>query len=189
MSVETVKIKLINLALGLIGSPPITQELDLGTTNSAIVNAAFDYEFNDAMTKDQWRFTAVQAQLSRVNETPIIPDYLYTFLLPPNILKIIRVYPINDYSIYGSKLVSNLKNLWIEYQENKLIEQTPDYFRNYLVMCLAKHFSFAIAKNDKYVQTFTREKEVARAEAIYCDAQNYPNKSWVDNKYVQVRYY
>ena len=91
-----------------------------------------------------WYFTEAKIQLGRLTTTPV-NQYQYEFQLPGDNLRLHAVYnsgsvgavPIQDYTIFGERLLCNESAIWVDYQKNVIAEGWPYWFVQFAIKALA----------------------------------------------------
>jgi hypothetical protein len=182
------KLDMINQALVLVGDAPLTS-LTEDRRAQVVANQIYDTIIYAELSKHRWGFAKSVVLLSQTTNTPINTEYKYEYQLPSDLIKEIRIIPLDyRYIRYSDKLYSNVPNLKMEYIKKVTEDFYPEYFERAVVYALARDLSIAIRDQmDRFQAMDLRYKEEAR-NARTQDAQAYPQTPMVDMPTVTTRY-
>lgn len=102
------KIDIINMALRILGSQPITAITD-DSEGARIANTVWDIVVDDVLADHNWNFATVRATLAEDAESPEF-GYDNQFVLPvnPYCLRVVRMADIDsEYKVEGRLLLTN----------------------------------------------------------------------------------
>jgi hypothetical protein len=169
------RVQIISNAITQLGKKPILSLTGQGDIVTA-ADQAFDMLLSAALSEGMWRFATKIQQLSQLNSTPIVFDWLYEYQIPSDFLKTVRMYPHNyAYEQYGTVFYSNVTGpLYLEYIA--LVNETllPAYFVKYFVYELAAYLALSSAQNADFFKVIEARRVIELAIAQAADAQNRP---------------
>ena len=187
------RVQIISHAITLMGRKPISSLVNQGDlVNSA--DQVFDFLLESALSTSFWRFASTIAVLQKLAETPIGGYWMYSYMLPANYLKLIRVYPHTySFELYqGSRLYSNCDNsshpFYIEYIFKPDPTVLPPYFVKYFAYELASYLAISNAQIPDYLPEIERRRSIELSIAQAADAQNRPQQSLVSNPMTERRF-
>jgi hypothetical protein len=94
-----------------------------------------------------------------------------------------RVYPDQDYDIYGTSIYAQSSELAVDYVAKVDEAVLPPYFVRLLVLELAVRMSISITASAQAKGTLVQEKQLQFAAALAADAQQRPNRPFLDVRY------
>lgn len=172
------QVDVISQVLVLLGNGPIQ---NLSNPSSIVVAATQTYNltYNDMLSKNMWRFAAVQTQLSQSTSSPVIPNmWQYIYQIPGDFLMTIRQWPQNYvFEIYaGMQFYSQLEGpLYLEYiSSNTQIEQCSIAFVNALIYEIAATMALSSAQNTQYATYLRAQADIKLAQAQAKDSKDRP---------------
>lgn len=181
------KIDIISNAFLLIGTPPINSLTD--NTDRALVAAnLYDSAYEHMLSLNRWRCAVRIEELARLPETPE-HSWQYVHQLPTDMIQIVRVMPYTlDYEVYGNKLLSNTKELTLDYIHKPEEYLLPSYFVKAFEFYLAAQFCIPITENRTLKDSLQNDFQVHLGHAMYADAQGRPPQEWIDAPLLGVRF-
>lgn len=171
----TSKIDIISAAFILLGRAPIT---DISSSADPIVVGAsklYDIMVPSILTRHDWNFSIASFNLNIVNVTPDVLDWTYEAQLPVDYLKLMRLYPNQNYAIYKDKVYLNQNNTQIIYTSEISESLFPPFFTDYLVFELASRIAMPISQTPEIAQFWFEEAKNARVKALSIDSNMVPN--------------
>lgn len=182
------KIDLVSNALVLIGDSPLTSLT--GTSRAQeVANKLYDNIVQNELTKFRWGFARKKAQISLTTDVPVDDEYRSIYQLPTDRLFIIKVYPNQNYQLYGDKLYANTSDaLYVDYIYNVPETEWPVYFSKMIEYALAKDFATSIRDSAAARQEMAAEYVNASRMARFTDSLQYPQTPIQSNPFVDVRY-
>jgi len=168
-------VAICNEALGLLGASFITDLSD--SSNEAVLCNRFYETSRDCVIRDggYWNSSKAEAALSPLSTTPIM-GWSYEYLLPSNLLRILKVQNTGgnllEYEIRGKKLLADESGIEILYA--KKITDPNDYdslLYTAVVFYLAYMISYAIRRDVKVTAELFRAYQIHKDLAMSMDAQ------------------
>ena len=182
------KIDLVSNALVLIGDSPLTS-LTGSSRAQEVANKLYDNIVQNELTKFRWGFARKKAQISLTTDVPVDDEYRSIYQLPTDRLFIIKIYPNQNYQLYGDKLYANTSDaLYVDYIYNVPESEWPVYFAKMIEYALARDFAASIRDSDSARQTMSAEYVNQARMARYTDSQQYPVVPVASNPFVNVRF-
>ena len=190
-------------ALLLLGAKPITsfsEATDEATTCDSLYPAIRD----QALAIYKWSFTIKKTQLARLVTTPA-NEYKYEYQLPSDRLDSplavynsasVGAYPIINYRITGSKLLTNEEIIYVDYKYSVPESEMPVWFVQLLKYLMAWHLAMPITEQVDKAQYWQSVAIGAPSEngrggymrtAINIDAQGTPANTIKDFALIAVR--
>ena len=165
-------IRLCNEALRLLGEFGIVS-FEEGTDQAQTVGAIYSSKLTYLLTLHPWRFTLTKQRLARLTDVPD-SEWLYMHALPVPMLALRSLFPTNaagaspvkQYEIYGNRVLSNLQDLWADYQVATDPDTWPPYFRQLALAALAADFSMAVGAGMSAADVFHRRAFGSPAEMM-----------------------
>jgi hypothetical protein len=146
---------LANRALDLIGKHSL---LDLDTDTSPtgkMVLRNYSPVLLRCLRKTDWNFATLRVSLNPSTTVPV-NQFKYQFELPPDNMKVIRVYPDNTaYKVEGNFVFSNVSPLTIKYVTNASLAdptQMDPSFAEFFVYSLASEICYTGSDNSQRSQ-------------------------------------
>lgn len=176
------RVQIISHALTLMGRKPVSSLVNQGDLVNC-ADQAFDLLLATALSTCSWRFAATIATLNKLNETPEGGYWKYSYALPSDYLKLLRLYPQTyNFELFSDKrLYSNIDNsnvnFYIEYIFQPDAGKLPAYFVKYFALELASHLALSNAQVPDYIQELERRRVIQLSIAQAADAQNRPQTS------------
>jgi len=182
------KIDLVSNALVLIGDSPLTS-LTGSSRAQEVANKLYDNIVQNELTKFRWGFARKKAQISLTTDVPVDDEYKSIYQLPSDRLFIIKLYPNQNYQLYGDKLYANTSDaLYVDYIYNVPETEWPVYFSKMIEYALAKDFATSIRDSAAARQEMAAEYVNASRMARFTDSLQYPQTPIQSNPFVDVRY-
>jgi len=172
-------------ALQMIGATSINSFDDAGA-GAAVAKALYEPLITALLTRTYWRFAMKKQQLNRLSQTPL-NEYTYAFQIPTDCLKIERVYPRSDYSIYRNYIYSDQTEISIDYVYRVPTTELPAYFVLALTYHLASEFSLSVTDNEQKNQLYAQKFMEELGAAYSADAQQHPQTPIVHSPFTDVR--
>jgi len=189
MAINTVsqRVNICSNALLLLAHPPISSLDEIGA-GPQLCRLLWDTTYKAFLATSNWNFATKTQQLSMMVDKPTNKDYQYQYKLPSDMIRVNSTNPEDNYIIEGSKLLSNSKNLFLEYQayidEIELSPPATEALEYLLATKLAYPLTNDGKKTELYANLYTKALQTAK----YVDSQNDPNSGFYDNTLVDVRY-
>lgn len=168
-------------ALILIGQNPI-QSLSEDTDQNAVLTARYPILKKSLFAMTHWNFTLKGVQLSNTG----VPDGRWTqqYDLPPDSIAdgVVAVYKSDDerapttldFVIQNGKLLTNLEEIWIDYQFDVGEEDFPDYFVDLICHMLASDIALVWADDNRMTDRLLAKATLMLRKAKKIDAQSAP---------------
>jgi hypothetical protein len=173
------RVQIISHALTLMGRKPVSSLINQGDLVNC-ADQAFDLLLTTALSTSPWRFASTIAVLNKLNETPIGGYWKYSYALPSDYLKLLRLYPQTYiFELFSEeRLYSNIDNsnipFYIEYIYKPDDGALPSYFVKYFAFELASYLALSSAQVPDYIQELERRRVIQLSIAQAADAQNRP---------------
>lgn len=145
---DLTRVDLSNLALALVGEPPITS-LDDATVPARTCKAFFDVARDAALRDGAWNFALSRASLALLGTSPAY-EYDNAFQLPSACLRVLDADIREDgyeYTIEGRKLLTNATEVNIKYIERVAEGYFDPMFNTAFVHLLASFIAYPITKD------------------------------------------
>jgi len=182
------EISICSNALLLLAHPTINSFEDAGA-GATIAKNLFPNVYKTFLSASNWNFATKYEQLSMMAETPTNKDFLYQYKLPSDVMRINTTFPINDYSINGDTILSNTKDLYLEYQAVIEVTKLPPAAVDALQKLMAANMAYPLTNDGKKTELYTSLYNEALKLAKYVDSQNDINEGFIDNTLTNVRGY
>jgi len=180
------KLDIVNGALIEMGETPL-QSLTEDTESAITANYIYDQVYHDLLSKAPWRFAVTKQTLSQLVAAPL-NEWTYQYQIPSDCVRVLRVYPDQDYDIYGDTIYSKASALALDYVAKVTEDALPPYFVRLLVLELAVRMSMSITASASMKGTLIQEKQLQFAAALAADAQQRPNRPILSRPFLDVRY-
>lgn len=186
MSVSNVAIA--NIALTMLSANRITS-LDQDDESARRINAIYEFERDALLYEHNWNFARKQTELSLLDETPTLGDWLYVYQLPSDVIRVIRMELDYPFAIYSRKLYTNSDSAKIEYVSKITDEQIfSSGFIKAFACRLAMEVAYGITQSATVVKLMADRYSAALSEAKWADAQegigiNPQAGSFLDSRY------
>lgn len=180
------KLDIVNGALIEMGETPL-QSLTEDTESAITANYIYDQVYHDLLSKAPWRFAVTKQTLSQLVAAPL-NEWSYQYQIPSDCVRVLRVYPDQDYDIYGDTIYSKASALALDYVAKVTEDALPPYFVRLLVLELAVRMSMSITASAGMKGTLIQEKQLQFAAALAADAQQRPNRPFLSRPFLDVRY-
>lgn len=190
-------------ALLMLGAKPISSFTE-GTDEASVCDSLYPNIRDQAITIYPWSFSFKKVQLARLVTTPT-NEFKYEYQMPSDRLTAPRAvynsngvseYPITNYRIMGSKLLTNEETIYVDYQYNVPETEMPVWFIQLLKYLVAWHIAIPITEQvDKaqYWQTVAvgtpgdNGRGGYMRTAMNVDGQNQPVNGIKDFSLIAVR--
>lgn len=174
-------------ALLLLAHPSINSFDEIGA-GATLSKSLYPNTYRLFLSASNWNFATKTKRLSMLVGKPLNTDYQYQYQLPLDVLRINSTNPISNYAIEGDKLLTNSKDLFLEYQgvidEVNLPATAVEALQNLMASKLAYPLTNDGKKTELYNGLYIQTLQLAK----YVDSQNDPNQGFVDNTLVNVRF-
>jgi hypothetical protein len=146
-------------ALLMLGAKPISSFTE-GTDEASICDRLYPDIRDQALVIYPWTFNFKKSQLARLVSTPV-NEYKYEYQLPSDIIgtpyavynsNATRIYPVSDYRIMGSKLLTNEELVYVDYQYRVTESDMPVWFIQLLKYLTAWHICVPITDQTEKAQ-------------------------------------
>jgi hypothetical protein len=186
LSSTTSDISICSNALLLLAHPSINSFDEIGA-GASLCKSLYPNTYRTFLSTSNWNFATKIAQLSMLLETPTNKDYQYQYQMPSDVIRVNSTNPVSDYVIMGDKLLSNSKNLFLEYQayvdEINLPASAVDAIQN----LMASKLAYPLTNDGKKTELYSNLYNMSLQNAKFVDSQNDPNSGFEDNSLVDVR--
>jgi hypothetical protein len=204
MATGDTDIKICSDALLMLGANPISSFTE-GTDEANTCDRLYPDIKIKTMATYPWSFSFKKVQLSRLITTPA-NEYKYEYQLPSDIIGRPRaVYdsastyaqPRRDYTIQGSKILTNYEKVYADYQYNVPEYALPHFFVQLLKYQMAWHLAIPITDQldrSDYWRVITQGTPGENGRGGYMrtamtiDGQGQPTNAIQDFSLIDVRY-
>jgi len=164
------KFDICSQALIKCGADTISSFTD-GTHESNVCSVMYDTIKKSLLYYTFWNFAIIKVQMNKLTATPTDKKFLYTFLLPTDVIRIRSVFDENGHSDYtykkeGQNIYSNNKTAFVEYVQNMEETYMPSFFVEALVAKIATEINEAITASgsltDRLAIGFQQKLRAAR---------------------------
>jgi len=204
MATGDTDIKICSDALLMLGANPISSFTE-GTDEANTCDRLYPDIKIKTMATYPWSFSFKKVQLSRLITTPA-NEYKYEYQLPSDIIGRPRaVYdtdstyaqPRRDYTIQGSKILTNYEKVYVDYQYNVPEYALPHFFVQLLKYQMAWHLAIPITDQldrSDYWRVITQGTPGENGRGGYMrtamtiDGQGQPTNAIQDFSLIDVRY-
>lgn len=188
MSGPTTDIEIMSLAAVLVGKNAFTT-IDDADEFAVSVQQFYDMLVDSELGSNAWKFAKKQVQLSEVaGFDPDFAEYSHAYDLPADFLFLCRLYPNVNFEIFENRIYTSATGtLKIEYNANVPVTRWSPTFKKYIIYSLASCLAPANTEDPKLTQMMMQEREMARANCMWVDAQNSPNRAIQHNPWIDVR--
>lgn len=198
----TSSVDIANIALRILGEPPITSLT--GTQTAQVLCAqALPFAKSEVFSHRPWSILIKRKTLSRLLEVENLTEYQYVYSQPADCIRFLAVRPSNTtgvtvettylnsdiedsepYFIEGGNIYTDVNNAYGTYIRN---EENPSVLPSYLVEAvgasIAKRIAYALLQNGGIAQFATQNYYTALQFAASQDAQSQkntvpPGKQW-----------
>jgi hypothetical protein len=179
-------VKIVSAALVSLGERPVSDITE--ETRDSVPQAVSLLEgiYESELTTTTWRFASAQKELDRLSAQPLY-EYRFVHQLPADRLRIFRAWPVSDYEIYGDRLYSNHKRVYVDYTFKPAYSQLPTYFAWALIYRLARDMAVPTRENSTRVEDMELRYRQALARAMWADASSRPNRAFEDSPFTDNR--
>lgn len=176
--------EICNLALNKLGSPTIVS-IDDETKNARACKNYWEQTRDEVLESHPWRCAIKRDRLALEDAEPEY-EYSYAFTLPNDCLRVLEMYPDEEYRIEGESLLSDSDECYIKYI-SRVTNTTK--FNPLLVKAiatlLALNISYHISHNVALVNSLRQEYEwilqrAKNVDALGSQEQEDKNTDWVD---------
>lgn len=180
------QIDIVNSALAELGEQALSS-MSEDSEPAIVANQVYEQVYWDLLSKAPWRFATKKATLSLLVTDPL-NEWASQFQMPSDCLRVIRVFPDQDYDIYQDKIYAKSDQLDIDYVYKVDETYLPAYFVRLLVLELAVRTCMAITGNANLKASLNQEKQFQFAAALSADAMQQPNRRIISRPFLDVRY-
>lgn len=164
-------VELCNQALRLLGDTAITS-FDEGTDLAATCSTLYGETARAALQSYPWRWTLAKARLARLADAPA-SEWTHQHALPPDRLTLRQLFPsaapgaaaVQDYELFGDRVLSHAPDLWADYQRETDPETWPPAFRLLMRYALAAELAVPVTSSTTQADYWTRAAYGSPAEA------------------------
>ena len=174
-------------ALILIGDSPISSFTDTGSGAQAAANL-YPETYRQVLSEHPWSFAMKDQQLSRLSASPDEETgFRYAFQLPPDMVRLWRIFSHSEYNIVGSLLYSNEQKLIARYIHQVDETSLPPHMVKTLEYKMASEFAILVTEDTQKAQYYEGKylDMLIRAKSI--DSQGRPQHKIVDSPFTDVR--
>ena len=180
------KIDIISSAFLLLGHDTINSLNDPGYTNRVAQNT-YDNMVQFELTKSNWTFARVKAQLAQLTTDPI-DEFANAFQIPSDRLKILFIRPSSRYKIYRDQIFTNAGGpLFLDYIANVGEDEWPPSFTQVAIFALAANWGIPIREGfttrAALKEDYAEASRIARAD----DSTQNPQDPIRSNPFVAAR--
>lgn len=164
-------VSIANMALTALATSRITS-LTEDSEGARKVNAIYT-QTRDALLEDHnWNFAREEAELSLLDETPVLGDWAYVYQLPSDCIRVIRMEVDSNFSIYGNTIYTNESSCKIEYVKKVTDEGlfSSGFVRAFAAR-LAMDLAYGITQSSTVAQLAAKNYQDAINQAKWSDAQ------------------
>lgn len=178
-------IEISSNALVRLGVPPISSYAEGGGAGIVAENL-YEPTVRAILTETRWRFASTKRQLAQLSAAPI-NEFNYAYQLPSDLILLFRVYPYEDYEIFGDKLYTNAQTVEVDYLYRPAESKWPPYFQLAVEFRLASEFAMTITNSRSRAEHYEIKYTEQIKKARHADAQGRPSDPIQNSKYIQVR--
>lgn len=180
------QIDIVNGALAELGEQALSS-MSEDSEPAIVASQIYTQVYHDLLSKAPWRFATKKATLSLLVTDPL-NEWSSQFQMPSDCLRVMRVFPDQDYDIYGDKIFAKTDQLDVDYVYKVDETYLPAYFVRLLVLELAVRLCMSITANASLKAQLNQEKVYQFAAALSADAQQQPNRRIISRPFLDVRY-
>lgn len=188
INTTTSEISICSNALLLLAHPSINSFDEVGA-GATIAKNLFPTTYQAFLSSSNWNFATKYEQLSMLAEAPKNKDFKYQYRMPTDVMRINSTFPTNDYSINGDVILSNTKNLFLEYQSLIDVIKLPPTAVEALQFKMASVMAFPLTNDGKKTELYMGLYNEALKLTKYVDSQNDVNTGFIDNALTDIRGY
>jgi hypothetical protein len=197
------QLQIINVALTRLGAEPIAS-LTENTSEARIAGIQWDVARRACLRDHPWNFAVLDQELSAVEDTTEVditlltspagyvkPAFRYSYQLPTDYLRLLRVYNSTDYRLQGRRLLTDERYCRIKYVRD--VEDTTEFsshFDDLLAQRLASDMAFGLTKSQASADSMYGLYQAKLKTMRHVDAMEEPldpiGPSWTP--YLNVRY-
>lgn len=178
---------LVNQALSAMGEVPIANLETDQTTSAIVMRQHYEVSIEAALTRATWRFATTKAALNLISAEPL-NRWSAAWQLPANMLKVLHLWPPNDYEIQGSRLLTHARSrVELDYIRRVPEAEFPPFFTAYAVLRLAHATCIGITGQRTMLLDLRDDMASALNDALFQDAQQQPNVGITSNAFIDVR--
>jgi len=177
------ELSIINLSRSLLGEETVLT-LDLTNPDLQATSDLYETIKKNLLEQYDWNFAKSWAILVKSEETPADPNYMYSYNVPGDLLKIIDTYPSrSDYAIVRDKIYSNIdKDFRIRYIANVNVEYFTTYFEMVLVHELALYSCNLITGKSEKIPILKQWSDQVTNDAMHFDSVSTKSEKIVANE-------
>ena len=184
----TTEIEIQSNAALLLGKSPFTT-IDNADKFAVSVQKLYDMLVPAELGSNAWKFAKKQVQLSQIaGFDPDFAEYEASYALPGDMLNIVRLYPMVWYQIFENRLYTGTTGeLKMEYTYNAPVVSWNPAFKAYMTATIAYQMCLSVTENPQLMQMLGGLVKQYRAQAMYLDGQNSPNRGIASSPWIAVR--
>ena len=178
-------IDLCSKALNKIGANAIVS-FDEGTPEAEICGSLYSTLKYKLLSIFSWSFATASQKLNRVVEDSK-SEYGYSYALPGDFLRALKISSNSPYKILGNYLYCNDEEVYLDYIANVNEEYFTPVFISAFVYLMAAELSISLLNDTSKYSLFYKlfNSEIREAKAI--DSMQETNKSFVNFPLVDIR--
>lgn len=163
-------VSICNTALTALSSSRIVA-LTEDSENARKCNAIFETVRDDLLEQHNWNFAKRQKALGLLTTSPIL-DWDFSFQLPTDCIRVMRLQYDADFQVYGDKLYTNESEATIEYFAQ--ITNPAEFSKGFvsaLAARIARDLAYGISQSSTVQAAMEVNYKAALANAKASDAQ------------------
>ena len=188
-------VNLCNSALNLLGASTISA-LTEDTKNARLCNQRYEPVRNRVFRSHNWNCLVKRIELARNSTDPIV-EYSYSYALPSDFLRVIKIHNGTtdsiaanlDYKIEGKNLVTNQTTVYLVYVSLDTDPNNYDAFlREAISHQLAADLAYAITNNATLANNYLLRANERLSEARFIDSTENSIDTVEANEFTDARY-
>lgn len=154
-----------NIALTSLGANPITNLSD-GTQEAVLCESVWDNARRAVLRMHPWNFAVKRTEIAPETAPPTY-DYLYSFPLPSDCLRVIQVFQNQDYRLERKRIITNASSCYVKYiYDCQDIGLWDDSFKDLMAARIRADIAYGITRSNTAIQTasaiFQNKLQVAK---------------------------
>lgn len=153
------KFEICSQALLSLGEAPISS-FTANDGASIICGQIYPSYIKYLLSLYPWNFTFNKVQLAKLVDAPL-NNWKYQYQIPLDLLVLntvynssnITIFPTQDYQVFGDKIMSNEKDLYIDYQRQVDELEFPTYFTEFAIKALAYKLAMPVTQDKQLHDT------------------------------------
>lgn len=173
-----------NRAIARLGTGPYLNDIEEASTLAGACRRAIPEALTWLLAQYDWSFAKARAELALLTVSPEW-GYAYKYQLPTDMERLVEVYPVQDYRIEGTALLTDETAVFITYiARNELPSNYSNAFKIALSTRIAAILVTGVSGNDALGQRLFQESMMETDRAIASDAKNQyqdmAGAAWID---------